>query len=159
MFLRAFSAFVALPGTVAGLVPALLLAVDGARGEGHASGRGLAGVGLAALVWCAADFLRSGGGTLAPWDPPRRLVITGLYRFVRNPMYLAVLAVVAGWGLAAGARLLLWYAAALWAGFHLRVVLHEEPAQRRRFGAEWEAYRGSVSRWWPKPAPAARSGR
>jgi protein-S-isoprenylcysteine O-methyltransferase Ste14 len=102
------------------------------------------------LAWCVRDFVVAGRGTLAPWDPPTRLVTDGLYGFVRNPMYAAVVTLVAGWGLAAGSRLLLAYAVALAVAFHLRVVLYEEPRLREQFGAEWAAYRASVGRWVPR---------
>jgi protein-S-isoprenylcysteine O-methyltransferase Ste14 len=68
-------------------------------------GLALLAVGLVLLLWCARDFFVSGRGTLAPWDPPKRLVIVGLYRFVRNPMYIAVLILLAGWSVATGSRL------------------------------------------------------
>jgi protein-S-isoprenylcysteine O-methyltransferase Ste14 len=82
------------------------------------------------------DFFVAGRGTLAPWDPPRHLVVVGLYRFVRNPMYVSVLTVVVGWWLATGSRLLAGYAVVLAIGFHLRVLYHEEPWLRRQFGEE-----------------------
>src|SRR5688572_7186361 len=97
MLARAFMAFVALPGVVAGLVPALI-AVSEARRDGYWTfGFVPLGLGLVLLIWCVRDFFVSGRGTLAPWDPPKHLVVVGLYRFVRNPMYVAVLMVLAGW--------------------------------------------------------------
>jgi len=153
MYLRALLAFLALPGVVAGLVPMLLAHLDAGRKGGCAFGFVLMGVGLVLLLWCVRDFLVSGRGTLAPWDPPKRLVVVGLYRFVRNPMYLAVLTLVAGWGLATGSRLLAGYGAVLAVGFHLRIVCYEEPWLRRQFGAEWTAYSASVSRWLPRFTP------
>src|SRR2546429_6570705 len=97
-------------------------------------------VGCSLLLWCVRDFFVSGRGTLAPWDPPRHLVVVGLYRFVRNPMYVGDLLLLAGWSLAAGSYWLAWYAA-LWAVvFHLRVIYHEEPSLRALFNTEWEDY-------------------
>ena len=142
-----------LPGVVAGLVPALLAYMDAGRNGGWAFGFVLLGLGLVLLLWCVRDLLVSGRGTLAPWDPPKRLVVVGFYRFVRNPMYIAVVTLVVGWSLAAGSRLLACYGALLAIGFHLRVICHEEPRLRRQFGAEWAAYSVSVARWLPRLSP------
>ena len=150
MIARALLAFLALPGVVAGLTPALIVFADGRRGRGWVGGWALAAAGALLLIWCVRDFLVSGRGTLAPWDPPTRLVTVGMYRFVRNPMYVAVVTLVAGWAMAAGSRWLLAYVVALAVAFHLRVVLYEEPRLRREFGAQWEAYRASVGRWVPR---------
>jgi protein-S-isoprenylcysteine O-methyltransferase Ste14 len=145
---RAILAFLALPATVGMLVPALLLRGYG-TGAPRPAGAVLAALGLAGLLWCVRDFLVRGRGTLAPWDPPRRLVVGGLYRFVRNPMYLSVLALVAGiaWWRAAAA--VGWYAAFLALAFHVRVVGFEEPWLARTFPEEWPAYSGAVRRWLP----------
>jgi protein-S-isoprenylcysteine O-methyltransferase Ste14 len=153
MLARALIAFLALPGVVAGLVPALLVALDGRRGGGGAYGFMVLGLGLFCLLWCVRDFLVTGRGTLAPWEPPRHLVVVGLYRFVRNPMYVSVLTVVVGWWLATGSRLLTGYATLLAIGFHLRVLYHEEPWLLRQFGDEWVAYSASVRRWLPRLRP------
>ena len=96
------------------------------------------------------DFLVSGRGTLAPWDPPKRLVVVGLYRFVRNPMYLSIMILLLGWSLFAGSWWLAAYAAVLAVSFHLRVVLYEEPRLEHNFGAEWTRYRTAVPRWIPR---------
>ena len=153
MFARALIAILALPGLVAGLVPALIVALDGRRSGGGAYGFVVLGLGLFCLLWCVRDFFVSGRGTLAPWDPPKHLVVVGLYRHVRNPMYFSVLTVVAGWWLATGTRLLVGYAALLAIGFHLRVLYHEEPWLRRQFGDEWVLYSASVRRWLPRVRP------
>ena len=153
MLARALIAFLALPGAVAGLVPALLVASDARRSGGGAYGFVVLGLGLFCLLWCVRDFFVAGRGTLAPWDPPRHLVVVGLYRFVRNPMYVSVLTVVVGWWLATGSRLLAGYAALLAIGFHLRVLYHEEPWLLRQFGDEWVAYSASVRRWLPRLSP------
>jgi protein-S-isoprenylcysteine O-methyltransferase Ste14 len=156
LFPRALAAFLALPGVLAGPVPVLILGGNLQRAPDAAAGFALLGAGLGLLLWCVLDFYVSGRGTLAPWDPPRHLVIVGLYRIVRNPMYVAVLAIVAGWGVAFRSPPIGVYLLVLAAGFHLRVVLGEEPWLRRRYGAEWERYSGSVPRWIPGPgAPGA----
>jgi protein-S-isoprenylcysteine O-methyltransferase Ste14 len=98
----------------------------------------------------AAAFSAAGKGTLAPWDPPRRLVVVGLYRFTRNPMYVGVLTLVLGWTLLLGSPWLAAYVVVLAAVFHLRTVLYEEPHLARLFGVEWERYRAAVPRWLPR---------
>jgi protein-S-isoprenylcysteine O-methyltransferase Ste14 len=116
-------------------------------------------VGLAALLECFARFALLGRGTPAPVAPTESLVVSGLYRYVRNPMYLGVLAIVAGQALLLGSAALVTYAAVLWLSFHAFVVGYEERALGRRFGDSYEAYRRHVRRWWPRltawrpPAP------
>jgi protein-S-isoprenylcysteine O-methyltransferase Ste14 len=110
-------------------------------------------LGALMLIWCVRDFYVSGRGTLAPWDPPRRLVIVGLYRFVRNPMYLAVLTILSGWALLYWSLALAIYAAVVAIAVHLRVVLHEERWLAKTFGDEWRAYSAHVPRWLPNLHP------
>lgn len=156
---RALLAFLALPGIFAGLVPRLLLVLDPWRAA-HAfipAGSLLLGIGVVVLLWCVRDFLAIGRGTLAPWDPPRRLVVVGLYRLVRNPMYVGVVAIVAGLALRNGSALLGAYAVLLAIAFHVRVVVYEEPALLRQFGDDFAAYTQAVRRWIPGP-PRARAG-
>jgi protein-S-isoprenylcysteine O-methyltransferase Ste14 len=144
---RALAAFVALPGTVAFAVP-VIIASRADRPVGHpATALVVLSVGTLLLLWCVREFYVAGRGTLAPWDPPRRLVTTGPYRLSRNPMYLGVLTILAGWCLLWSARALLYYALGTLCVFYLRVRLAEEPWASRRFGAEWEAYRARVPRW------------
>jgi protein-S-isoprenylcysteine O-methyltransferase Ste14 len=103
------------------------------------------------------DFYVVGRGTLAPWEPPRRLVVVGLYRYSRNPMYLAVLLTLAGWSLAYHAAELWAYTAALAVAFHLRVVLAEEPYLARTHGERWGEYRAAVPRWLGPVPPRRRA--
>jgi protein-S-isoprenylcysteine O-methyltransferase Ste14 len=162
LFVRALASFLALPGVVAGLVPWLIVSNDRGRGEGwSAAGLVVSGAGLALLLWCVRDFYVTGKGTLAPWDPPKTLVRVGLYRFVRNPMYVGVITLVSGWSLLSGSRRLAIYALGLMALFHARVVLFEEPWLARTFPEAWERYRASVPRWIPRLSggtPAAKPG-
>jgi len=143
-------AFLVLPVMVGGLLPSLLLPIDRCRTSGTWFGLPVLSCGIFVLLWCVRDFYIIGKGTLAPWDPPKRLVVVGLYRFVRNPMYVGVLGVLLGWSLVAGSPLLAIYAALLAIGFHLRVVLYEEPVLQRQFGDDWTRYRAGVNRWLPK---------
>ena len=153
MFFRALLAFLVLPGVVAFLLPALLATSHPQRAELAWHGGILMVVGLALLLWCVRDFYVRGRGTLAPWDPPQHLVVVGLYRFVRNPMYVGVLTLVAGWAVLFSSRLVAMYAIVLAIGFHLRVILNEEPWLRSQFGEEWERYRANVRRWRPRRTP------
>jgi protein-S-isoprenylcysteine O-methyltransferase Ste14 len=156
MFLRALVAFFALPCVVAGVVPVLIAYGDTNRHGGSPIGFVLLAVGLVLLLWCVRDFYVAGKGTLAPWEPPQHLVVVGLYRFVRNPMYVAVLTIVLSWGLVFGSVWLAVYLVALAVGFHLRVVLHEEPWLRRQFGDQWATYASSVPRWLPRLRPGPK---
>jgi protein-S-isoprenylcysteine O-methyltransferase Ste14 len=152
LFARALLAFLALPLVVAGAVPFLIAR---AFGELRASPPALAlgALGLALLLTCTVEFAVRGRGTLAPWDPPRALVVGGPYRFVRNPMYLGVLALLIAWALASGTPWSWCWAALVAAAFHVRVVRWEEPLQARAFGAQWQAYRARVPRWLPRLRP------
>lgn len=108
------------------------------------------------VPWLLDSFARfaiQGLGTPAPIAPPKHLVVTGLYRYVRNPMYVAVSSMVFGQGLLFGSVALLKYGLAVIVGFHLFVLLYEEPALRSKFGNEYENYCKSVRRWWPRLQP------
>lgn len=146
------------PGTVAVLVPWL---IAGSRpqvsGLAFAISVALFGLGVAIYAWCVWDFASFGRGTPAPIDAPRHLVIRGLYRFVRNPMYLGVLTLILAWALLLQARVLLVYAALVGTLFHLFIVFYEEPHLEREFGDEYREYKATVSRWVPSPPsrPAA----
>jgi protein-S-isoprenylcysteine O-methyltransferase Ste14 len=107
----------------------------------------LLGVGL--YAWCAGAFTFIGRGTPAPIDAPHILVTQGAYRWVRNPMYVAVLLVVIGEAILFRSLLLAGYALLLWAAFHTFVVYVEEPSLSRRFGASYETYVHTVPRWLP----------
>ena len=106
--------------------------------------------GLAIALWCALAFALIGRGTPAPFDPPRRLVARGPYRFVRNPMYLGAVLALLGVALYYRSLALLGYACAFLLAAHLFVVGYEEPTLRRTFGSHYEAYRASVPRWVPR---------
>ena len=150
MFLRALTAFLVLPGIAAFALPLLIVTFDPWRGEMFTPGLPVAFAGLALLLWCVRDFHVSGKGTLAPWDPPQKLVVVGLYRYTRNPMYVGVLTLVGGWALLFASPLLAFYTVILAIAFHIRVVVREEPWLERQFGDEWHRYRTEVNRWWPK---------
>jgi protein-S-isoprenylcysteine O-methyltransferase Ste14 len=153
------AAFFALaPGVVAGLVPWWL---TGWRVREplpywmplRLIGVALLAVGTGVLVQAFVRFVSEGSGTPAPVAPTRQLVVGGLYRYVRNPMYLAVLAAIVGQALALGQLVLLPYAAAVCAAFAAFVHWYEEPTLARQFGARYEAYRRAVPAWWPRRHP------
>jgi protein-S-isoprenylcysteine O-methyltransferase Ste14 len=147
--------FAAAPGVVAGLVPWWLTGwrVRGALVHGapaRIAGLILLVLGAAVLVQAFARFAIEGRGTPAPAAPTEHLVIGGLYRHVRNPMYLAVVAVIAGQGLALGQPVLLAYGAAVWVTVASFARWYEEPALARQFGEQYEAYRRAVPAWRPR---------
>ncbi len=109
------------------------------------------GAGTALYAWCLWNFAAVGHGTPGLWDAPRRVVATGPYRWVRNPIYLAALLIVGGEAWLFTSLALLAYAGALAVFFHLFVIGYEEPRLLRRFGATYLEYRRIVPRWLPRP--------
>jgi len=146
---------VLVPGTVTVWLPLFLL-YPGIRHRPMAGmGTSIAGaiviaIGVAGYLWCALDFAFFGRGTPAPIDMPKVLVARGLYRFARNPMYISVLLVLAGESLFFWSARLLEYAAIVAIGFHLFVLLQEEPTLKRKMGAAYEEYTQDVPRWIPR---------
>lgn len=145
-----------MPCTLVAWVPLLLL--GGLRGAAEGARLGLPGVfgaaliicGLAVFVWCNRDFLTKGRGTPNPLDPPKFLVARGPYRWVRNPMYVCATLILFGESLILRSPRLLLYALVVLLGFHLVLVLYEEPSLRRRFGAPYEQYCRETPRWLPR---------
>ena len=110
-------------------------------------------LGFALMVWCWSEFARRGRGTPAPFDPPRRLVIAGPYRYVRNPMYVAGMLVILGQAALYRSMPLVGYAVVFLAATFAFVVGYEEQTLARRFGSEYAAYRAGVRRWIPRLHP------
>jgi protein-S-isoprenylcysteine O-methyltransferase Ste14 len=147
--------FVAAPGTTAGLVPWFItrwerpeqpLAVD-------VLGGALVLVGLAVVLACFARFVTEGRGTPAPVAPTEQLVVGGIYRFVRNPMYVGVTSMIGGQGLLFRSS-----ATGLWAAVFLAttatfVTLYEQPKLEEQFGESYQRYRRAVPGWWPRVTP------
>jgi protein-S-isoprenylcysteine O-methyltransferase Ste14 len=153
--------FLLAPGVFAGLVPWLLTGFESRPSPQYAVplrvvGTVLAVAGGAVLVQAFARFVLEGSGTPAPMAPTARLVVGGLYRYVRNPMYLAVLAVIVGLALALWQPWLLVYAAVVALSFAVFVRVYEEPTLTRKYGAEYEAYCMTVPRWVPRMRPSTR---
>jgi protein-S-isoprenylcysteine O-methyltransferase Ste14 len=146
------------PGTVAGYFPWLItrwrFAGDfGAAPVPRAAGAVLILLGGLALLECFWRFAWVGVGTPAPVAPTRQLVTSGLYRHVRNPMYVAVAALTIGQALLFGNARLLLYAGFVWLAFHLFVLLYEEPRMRRSFPDDYARYTAAVPRWLPRLRP------
>ncbi len=151
-FIKTLVFTVLVPGTVTVYIPYRLL---GRRAEFVFSGYHVLGVlpiavGAGFYFWCAWDFAFVGHGTPALIDPPKALVSRGLYRVVRNPIYVAVLLVLFGESLVFSSWRIFRYALLVWLVFHLFVVFYEEPDLRKKFGRAYEEYRRVVWRWIPR---------
>ena len=150
--------FAVAPTTVAGLIPWWIthwefrppfFDLEATRAVGIL----LIVAGLPGLVDSFARFALQGLGTPAPIAPTQNLVVTGLYRYVRNPIYVALVAVILGQALLFGDWRLFLYGALVFVAFHIFVLAYEEPTLRESFGAEYETYRANVSRWIPRLTP------
>ena len=150
--------FAVAPSSVAGLVPWWITRwefrppffdLDATRAVGIL----LIVAGLPGLVDSFARFALQGLGTPAPIAPTQNLVVTGLYRYVRNPIYVALVAVILGQALLFGDWRLFLYGALVFVAFHIFVLAYEEPTLRESYGAEYETYRANVPRWLPRLTP------
>ena len=141
-------------GLVLIYVPARLLSWSGIVRPATIEVRQVVGMvigaaGAAVALWCIFTFALIGKGTPAPFDPPRRLVVQGPYRFVRNPMYIGASLALAGAALFYDSLPLLGYTGLFLLATHVFVMTYEEPALRQTFGQEYKAYCRQVGRWWP----------
>ncbi len=146
---------IVVPGTVTILVPGLLLSSTAGSERFNIGIFRYLGVvpillGASIYLWCAWDFTFAGKGTPAPIDPPKELVARGLYRYVRNPMYVGVGSVLFGEALLFQSLALVAYLGAVLLMFSLFVVFYEEPALTRKFGDSYRRYREAVPRWIPR---------
>ena len=140
------------PGTVAVIVPLLIVRGTGVTLEPRSwPGWVLIALGVSLYAWCLWNFATVGRGTPGPWDPTAKVVATGPYRWVRNPMYLAVLTAILVEAWLFAALPLVVYAVAIAAIVHTFVVAYEEPTLTDQFGDSYVAYRQQVSRWIPRP--------
>jgi protein-S-isoprenylcysteine O-methyltransferase Ste14 len=162
--LRHLLAILLLPFMVVVMIPRWLLRgwsssdtrwIDGTipAAIAHLAGAAMFLVGFALFAWCVSLFARIGKGTLAPWDPTRRLVVAGPYRYVRNPMISGVLMMLAGEAAFLGSRAIATWALTFFVINNVYFVLLEEPGLERRFGAAYREYKAAVPRWLPGPKP------
>lgn len=145
---------VIVPGTVAVWIPRALLSSPDARrlgflGDFHYAGLVPMTIGVSIYLWCAWDFGVAGKGTPAPIDPPKDLVVRGLYTFVRNPMYVGVLSLVLGEAIWFESPLLFGYAILVFVLFSAFVIFYEEPVLRTKFGDSYRRYCEVTPRWIP----------
>ncbi|MDE0188591.1 MAG: isoprenylcysteine carboxylmethyltransferase family protein [bacterium] len=151
LYVKAAVFTLVVPGGFGVLVPALLV-----RGREPADGAlmvlavCLMAIGAAMYLRCVWDFVVFGKGTPAPIDEPKRLVVRGLYRYTRNPMYVGLITLIAGWAILFGSVVLAWCGVFLFIFFSLFVRIYEEPHLSRKFGAEYDAYKARVGRWLPR---------
>jgi protein-S-isoprenylcysteine O-methyltransferase Ste14 len=152
--------FVLAPGVVAGLVPWWLTGWRVRHPQPpwawvplRVAGVVLLAVGVVVLVQAFVGFVVEGSGTPAPVAPTQRLVVGGLYRYVRNPMYLAVLSTIVGQALVLARPVLVAYAVVVGVAVVGFVHGYEEPTLARQFGAQYRAYRRAVPAWWPRRRP------
>jgi len=119
----------------------------------HIAGALIFLAGFSLFAWCVSLFARVGDGTLAPWDPTRRLVAVGPYRYVRNPMISGVVTMLIGEALLHGSRVLAIWAATFVFFNYVFFLIFEEPDLERRFGEDYRRYKANVPRWIPRRTP------
>lgn len=143
------------PGTIAGLVPWLIVQWPAPIAQPPLATLGglLLALGAVLLLDCFARFAMRGRGTPAPIAPPQRLIVTGAYRRVRNPMYVAVVSLILGQAALFASLPVLFYGLVVWAGFHAFVLGYEEPTLRRQFPQDYAAFTAAVPRWIPRLTP------
>jgi len=155
LLLKSAIATIVVPGTACFVVPYYILIathipLTPSLGILQIAAIFIAGLGLFMVVWVSTEFVRRGQGTPIPINPPTRLVATGLYLYVRNPMYVGALLIVLAKAVFFLSTGLVLYAVGLWAALHTALVIFEEPQLKKRFGADYEQYLKTVPRWIPK---------
>ena len=153
LLLRTAAFLIIAPGTIIVGVPALIIWLTGgsmANPAVAAIGWLIFAIGLAISAWCVLDFVTVGRGTPDPNRPPTRLVVQGLFQIVRNPMYLGGVIAIVGEAILFLSPLLLVWAGFVLLGFHLRVIMYEEPTLAHAFGTDWKDYQARVPRWFPR---------
>lgn len=151
LFLKVSLFTLVVPGTVAVLVP-LLIKWDRALSSGPTLWLGVCLLAVATLLYlrCVWDFAVSGGGTPAPIDAPKRLVTNGVYRYSRNPIYIAEITAIIGWAALFAAPILLVYAVVLFVILSIGVRVYEEPRLAQQYGDQYAAYTAQTARWLPR---------
>jgi protein-S-isoprenylcysteine O-methyltransferase Ste14 len=148
--------FVIAPGTIAGLIPWLI--THWRFGEGASFGVSAVGgvlifLGLAILIECFVRFALKGRGTPAPIAAPKKLVVSGLYAHVRNPMYVGVELIIFGQSMLFASAALIAYGITVWLAFMLFVLYYEEPRLKHEFPDAYATYSAAVPRWFPRLSP------
>ncbi len=141
------------PGTMLVLLPCYLLGTDGVLfsfGVFHWLALPFWAGGAAIMIWCAWELTVRGGGTPLPTDPPKELVVNGLYRTIRNPIYMGVVLFLLGTMLWHPSQAILLMPVLVAVSSHLFVIFYEEPHLRRTFGPAYDEYCKAVPRWIPK---------
>jgi protein-S-isoprenylcysteine O-methyltransferase Ste14 len=159
--LESLLATIIVPGTACFLIPFYILEAAGISlgqpfGIRQFVAILIAALGIGMVIWVSVAFVRIGKGTPVPLHPPKRFVASGLYCYVRNPMYVGALMILLAEALYFSSVWIFFYAAGLWLAFQAFLVLWEEPQLSRRFGAEYENYLKTVARWIPKLSRATR---
>ena len=162
MLLRHLFAILVLPFVMTIVIPRWIIRGYGLVTEwptalasllGHIAGGICFLIGLSLFLWCLYLFAARGKGTLAPWDPPKHLVVTGPYRYVRNPMISGVLMIIAGEALFHGSTSLALWMLTFFLLNQIYFLIYEEPSLESRFGEEYQVYKRSVPRWIPRVTP------
>lgn len=161
MFRRVAKAVLILPGSALVYIPLLIQYIGGGWPFGVSRSGPvalflaviLAIPALALAIWTVRLFVADGDGTPGPWDPPRNLVVSGPYRYVRNPMLTSVIVMLLAEALALGSLALLGWAIVFFAMNTVYFVFSEEPGLERRFGAAYAHYKAAVPRWIPRLRP------
>jgi protein-S-isoprenylcysteine O-methyltransferase Ste14 len=152
LFLRHMLWTTLCPGVVTVVIPVFILSAESpgdAPGYMRWIGMLLILCGAWILISCIYMFGKFGKGTLSPFDPARHLVIKGLYRYVRNPMYVGVMIVLVGEALWSCSLMMVFYALIVFVAFNLFIIFYEEPYLRREFGDQYDRYKANVGRWIP----------
>jgi protein-S-isoprenylcysteine O-methyltransferase Ste14 len=161
VFARSLFWTIVFPGTVAGYIPWRFFGfrMTGVSGLAAIAGLVLFSFGICLLLLSIVEFARRGKGTLSPIDPPDQLVVTGAYRWVRNPMYVGVMSVLVGEALISSELSLAVYAGAFFVLANLFIIGYEEPTLERLFGASYVEYKRKVRRWVPRTSPWEGQGK
>jgi protein-S-isoprenylcysteine O-methyltransferase Ste14 len=151
LFLKNLAFTLLVPGSVAVYIPLRLLQdLPAPSLGGQLASLPFFAIGLLIYSWCVWDFATFGGGTPAPIDAPKVLVVRGLYRYTRNPMYVGVLTTVLAWAIRYRSPAIVLYAFVVWLCFQSFIVFYEEPHLQRVFGDTYTQYRARVGRWLPR---------
>ncbi|MTI96245.1 MAG: isoprenylcysteine carboxylmethyltransferase family protein [Firmicutes bacterium] len=164
IILKLLKAILILPGTVGLLIPFSILTLTGGDFRPHSPtnimfwlGLGFLVAGISLGIWTVSLFSKLGKGTPAPWEPPRKLVVAGPYRHVRNPMITGMILILSGQAIILGSGALAIWAAVFFIGNAIYFPLAEEKGLKDRFGSDYVEYMDNVPRWLPRLRPWKQS--